>query len=66
MLQQLNALGMPLTVPSVACAVNSYRANGMPELDNEIAAIVAEPSVAISVALRQALQDLETFCSSAR
>ena len=66
MLQQLNALGMSLTVPSVACAVNSYRANGMPELDNEIAAIVAEPSVAISPALRQALQDLETFCSSAR
>ena len=66
MLQQLNALGMSLTVPSVACAVNSYRANGMPELDNEIAAIVAEPSVAISVTLRQSLQDLETFCSSAR
>jgi len=66
MLQQLNALGMSLTAPSVACAVNSYRANGMPELDSEIAAIVAEPSVAISVALRQSLQDLETFCSSAR
>ena len=66
MLQQLNALGMSLTVPSVACAVNSYRTNGMLELDNEIAAIVAEPSVAISVALRQSLQDLETFCSSAR
>jgi hypothetical protein len=66
MLQQLNALGMSLTDPSVACAVNSYRANGMPELDSEIAAIVAEPSVAISLALRQSLQDLETFCSSAR
>ena len=66
MLQQLNALGMSLTVPGVACAVNSYRVNGMPELDSEIAAIVAEPSAAISVVLRQSLQDLETFCSSAR
>ncbi len=66
MLQQLNALGMSLAAPSVGCAVNSYRTNGMPELDSEIAAVIADPHVAISVALRQSLQDLETFCSAAR
>lgn len=66
LLQQLKRLAMPLTGPTVACAVKSYRGDGLAAFDNEIASVIDDTQGDISVALRQSLQDLATFCSSVR
>ena len=66
LLQQLSRLMMPLTAPTVACAVNSYRTDGLVGLDQELASISVSTEADISADLRKTLQDLATFCSSAR
>ncbi len=66
LLQQLNRLAMPLTAPAIACAVNSYRTDGLAAFDAEYAAVTNDTQGTISASLRQALQDLATFCRAAR
>ncbi len=66
LIQQLSRLAMPLTNPAIACAVNSYRADGLAGFDEELAAVATNTEGTISPALRQSLLDLATFCGSAR
>ena len=66
LLQQLNRLTMPLTAPTIACAVNSYRTDGLGGLDEALPALSVSMTAEVSAELGKTLQDLAGFCSSAR
>ena len=66
LLQQMDRFGMPLTDPSVACAVNSYRTDGIVGFEAEIGSITTDPKGTLSATLTKTLQDLALFCGAAR
>ena len=66
LLQQMARYAMPLTDPSVACAVNSYRTDGVVGFEAELTAIATDVKGTLSANLTKTLQDLATFCGSAR
>ncbi len=66
LLQQMDRFAMPLTDPSIACAVNSYRTDGVVGFDAEVDSIMFDVKATLSPTLTKTLQALALFCGAAR